>query len=360
MPFPCEGAVVSPPAAGGWFLLKADIDVPDLELRLLRDPSAPAAPPAPDGLVALAVARTIGVAPQGPPSEVLRGTFHWVMPMTLVDGRRVMVRLNRIRHPALREGVVVEERIAVLLARHAVPTAAVLGIDLECRTLPSEMLVTERIEGTSLASAEGNEAAMLAGLRALGALLRSVHEVELEGSGPTEALPDGGIAGRFEAWDSFLACRLGEHLRSCMEAGALPERDAARVAATFERWTTGGGVPTNRLLHGDPGPSNVLTAPDGTAQLVDWEDAQVGDPLFELASAAAFHPQRRWGALFEGYGWRPMGSDDVRRFWLYMLRIALARTVMRARFALTDLPDRSPAADRVRRALTGIEHGETP
>jgi len=122
----------------------------------------------------------------------------------------------------------------------------------------------------------------------------------------------------------------------------------------------GGGGPADRLLHGDPGGPNVILRADGTVGgLVDWEDALVGEPLFELASCACFHPERRWASLFEGYLGAPaLPAPDRRRFWLYVLRIALARTVVRERFAIADAPGHAPAAERVRRALQALESGE--
>lgn len=358
MPCTCEGLIAPPTAPSGWFLLKADIDAPDEQLRPLRGAQDA---PAPDPrLVARAVEEAVGLRPAGPEPVAVRGTFHWVIPVDLVDGRRVIARVSRIDHPALRAGLLVETAVAELLEREGIAAPRVLAVDTERRTLSGDLLVMERVEGAALASQEGDEAAMLSGLGALGGLLRRVHDVRLEGAGPLEVRRGGGLFGRFAQWDSFLTCRLGEHLRACVEAGALSAPESERLGERLATWTTAPGVPTNRLLHGDPGPSNVIRGADGGAYLVDWEDAQVGDPLFDLASAAAFHPERRWSALFDGYGWRPSATRDIERFWLYMARIALARTVMRRRFALPDLPGRTPAADRVRRALTGLEQGDRP
>jgi hypothetical protein len=82
----------------------------------------------------------------------------------------------------------------------------------------------------------------------------------------------------------------------------------------------------------------------------------VGDPLFDLAGCALFHPERRWPALFGGYFGRPdLPADRHGAFWRYALRLALARTVMRLRFGVADLPGRAPAAARIARALQALE-----
>ena len=90
--------------------------------------------------------------------------------------------------------------------------------------------------------------------------------------------------------------------------------------------------------------------------LIDWEDAVAGDPLFEVAFWATFHPERRWDAFFAGYRKDPLETPEDRlRFWLYFLRIALMKTVLRHRLGCTDPPGRTPASQRIQRALRGLE-----
>ena len=58
--------------------------------------------------------------------------------------------------------------------------------------------------------------------------------------------------------------------------------DRARLAVA--RWWPIGRDPLVRAwTHGDPSPSNVLIAPDGRVNFVDFEDAGLGDPSWDLA-----------------------------------------------------------------------------
>ena len=110
------------------------------------------------------------------------------------------------------------------------------------------------------------------------------------------------------------------------------------------------------LCHGDLGRPNVLTRAGEVAALLDWEDALVGDPLFDLAGWGTFvgHDERR-AVLLAGYAERaPLPADADLRYRLYYLRIMLAKTVHRRRVGWA-ATDRIPAAARLAPAIDALE-----
>ncbi|MGH7446536.1 MAG: phosphotransferase family protein [Longimicrobiales bacterium] len=341
-------------SSGGWFLLKADIDEPDSRLRSLRRPDGAHATPSVPRL-ASAVGAAVGVPVRAIESRAQPGTFHWVICALLEDDRRVVVRINRLRHPLLTAGLLLDARLGELLPAQGLRVAGTLGIDTRCGTLPFEFAVFEHIDGVRADEVDADEERTRSALRSLGSYLRAVHEIRLPGSGPVTVRPDGSLYGPLADWPAFLRCRVDEHLAVCLGAGSISAAEAAEVRETFAHLEAVAVRDADRLLHGDAGPANVLLDDADRIHLVDWEDALVGDPLFELASTASFHPPARWPALFEGYG---VMKDTVvghdRAFWVYMLRIALARTVMRQRFGIADTTGRPPASTRIQRALAAL------
>jgi aminoglycoside phosphotransferase (APT) family kinase protein len=308
-----------------------------------------------------AIEAALGVGVRVMDPSVHRGTFHWVAFATLEDGRRVVLRVNRLSHPALVSGLRTQIALSGLLATRGITCGSVLASDLSCGALSAEFVITDYMDGTLLAALETHEEDMIGGIRAVGAALKMIHALEGEGAGPVVEVSGDAASGRFDRWWNFVRHRLEEHVSHCVAAGGLTPGEASRVVGEFEAAPLCGSEPTNCLLHGDPGPANVLLVAEGGAVLLDWEDALIGDPVFDLASAALFHPERRWPALFEGYGVDPFECDDFRwRFWIYALRIALARTVMRDRFGILDVPGRTPAVHRISRALEALESGGRP
>jgi hygromycin-B 4-O-kinase len=184
-----------------------------------------------------------------------------------------------------------------------------------------------------------------------------VHAIRGARAGPLSLvqLRSGTIAGLHTSWREFMHLRLEEHLRECAAMGALSAAEAACADQAFSGPLMAGAA-SGALLHGDPGGHNFIMSGDTVAGVIDWEDAMVGDPLFELASMCTFHPERRHAAILEGHGTTlAAGSPALGRFWLYFLRIALAKTVHRQRFGYADAPGRTPAASRIQLALRNLE-----
>jgi len=344
-----------------WFLLKADLDAPDVVLRGLRADPSPDEPPE-AGRVADALERALGVRQEATVLGWTRGTFHWVARARLADGAEVAARFLRLDRPVLREGLRAGTQAAGLARGRGLPAPEPLGEAAGTEGVPP-VAVMRWVAGTPLSDLDRDEPVVERALGELGALLARLHQVVGSGAGPVAPRSgdagEGGPAGRQPGWPGYLACRLEDHLAACQAAGSLAglEAEAARRWLADGDWSGAGEV--DRLLHGDPGPANLVVDTEGNvAGMLDWEDAMVGDPVFELASCASFHPERRWPALFEGYlGRAALPAVLAGRFWRYSLRLALARTVARGRFGLADLPGRQPAAARIQRALAALAGG---
>lgn len=77
------------------------------------------------------------------------------------------------------------------------------------------------------------------------------------------------------------------------------------------------------LFHSDPHHSNLIERPDGRLQLVDWEYAAVGDPLYDLACVLAYYPaaERHSQVLLQAAGLSQAASPSMlaQATWLYTL-----------------------------------------
>lgn len=209
-----------------------------------------------------------------------------------------------------------------------------------------------RVGGASLTSLDEDEPRMSAALGEAARFLARLHRIRGHGFGPLSAgaLPQ--LAGIHERWGDYLRVRLDDHLRMCERIGAVSRRERADIEERFATLLPAIPEVPPALLHGDPGSHNFIVADGRIGGVVDWEDALLGDPLFDLASLCTFQPERRHPAIVSAYGARlEDGGDEWRRFWLYFLRIALAKTVHRHRFGYPDRPGREPAARRIQLAL---------
>jgi Ser/Thr protein kinase RdoA (MazF antagonist) len=343
------------------FYPKADLPLPD---ELLR-PHAPASEVQAAQLTAVdeICRRVFGKAPVlvRPLSE--SGTFHTLYRALLADGRRRIVRFNALseRQPDLQ--LLLDAAVMLRLAASQLPCLTVDLIDLSQRWCPWDYEILEEAPGKSLKALDHDDAQIVPVLRALGNVVARLHDIRTEGFGLLDVRPlaekaptTQRLCGTHARWSDYLTVRLPEHVGSCVDLGALTVAEAEAVFKLFEVYEATCPPPLPCLLHGDLGNHNVFS--DGTAitALIDWEDALSGDPIFEVALWATFHPERRHQAFLDGYqAVRPLPSDFGLRFWVYFLRVALAKTVLRHRLGLQDLPGRAPAALRIRKGLDELE-----
>jgi hygromycin-B 4-O-kinase len=210
----------------------------------------------------------------------------------------------------------------------------------------------DRVEGEGLTALDADEPRMVAALGWVAAFLARLHEIRGNGFGPLSAASDGRLIGLHGRWADYVCVRLDDHISACKAAGDVSMDEALEITSLFTAHRRLLEAQPSALLHGDPGSHNFIVDASRIRGVIDWEDALLGDPLFDLASLCTFHPERRHAAMLSGYGAHlDSATEPFTRFWLYFLRIALARTVHRRRFAYADRPDRPPAARRIQLAL---------
>jgi hypothetical protein len=340
------------------FYAKADLPVPDGVLRGLggRDPSPYLA------AAAALCRRVFGEAPRTVRPLEEAGTFHVLCRAELSDGRAAVVRLGALSDLGPDFLLHLDSWAFGRLRAAGLPALTVHAVDLSRSCCPYDAQVLEEARGTPLKAYDGDEERLRPLLFALGGFVARLHGIRTAGFGPFDVGPlvlgEGGarLAGACPSWAEYVLCRLEDHVARCVALGAIDGGEARRVVAAFRAADDllAGVVPC--LLHGDLGSHNVFTAGGAVTAVIDWEDCLSGDPAFEVASWATFHPDHRHQAFLDGYRReRPLGPEFGRRFWLYYLRVALCKTVLRHRLGLTDRPGRPPASLRVRKALERLE-----
>jgi len=237
-----------------------------------------------------------------------------------------------------------EAAVARYADDHGVPVARALDAD-------SGHVISERLIGRSLKEIDdaGDEAAVLAAIPDMARALAAAHRIAVDGFGLVILGSGETFRGGQPHWARYLLTRLDEHLVLLMNAGFVTAPVVKRVRRALTPLSDLPD-PVGRLLHGDCGPQNAIVDEGGTLRLYDWEDAVAGDPLFEVAQWTTFQPERRWAPFFDAYrgetDWRP----DL-TFWLYHLRITLAKTAVRALLGIADQPGRPTARQRIEESL---------
>ena len=327
------------------FYPKSDLPAGDAQLRALRD------------IPAAAVLAAAGPVAGGPWTPLpAQGTFHALFG----NGQGEVLKLNKC--PSLLENwqLHADALVARALAAAGLRCVPVLSVDCSRTALATDAERLGQAPGQPLAAYDHDDALMLPRLAIMARYLRAVHAITGQGFGfldiRSQALSGAGagagagpLRGVHRHWADYLVQQLDAHLAIVARpADATPAECAQMAALLREAWPE---PAQPSLLHGDCGSHNIFM--DGDAAVaIDWEDALLGDPLFDLAFWASFHPQRRWAVMFEAYFGRPWTPE--RTFWRYYLRVALSKSVHRRRFGYADVAGRPRASLRMQQALTAL------
>ncbi len=258
------------------------------------------------------------------------GTFHSCFRFDTVDGTFV---LRVPSNEQLAPNLLCEEWAANAAREVHFPALVPVLTDTSHYLAPFSFQILPFVEGPSDAMRLGR--------------LSRLHKVNLSGFGPlnpSDVLKGRRPSGIHDSWASYVTCCLDDHLEHCVKSGAMTEEEAERasdlingVQATFD--------PV--LLHNDLSPSNIVAE-----WVIDWENAIAGDPIWELASMCAFRADQPVEPVLEA--WHDKPRDLSHRFWVYYLRIALARTVHRARLKLSENSVYPKASRRIQLALSKL------
>lgn len=342
------------------FYPKTDLPATDLLLRNLRNQSD-----AELGLTSDVLRAAADAAFRGVTSTVSRlseqGTFHRLFLARLLDGSQFVMRFTVA--DLCWFGLTLHLENWAIHTAHAagVPTPQILLTDTSRRVCPFDFQITSWVKDRTLLNFDHDEPAMTQLLAQYGAVLAKLHSIPVRRFGlfdvrPLLDQPAKEPAGLFAEWRDYLGLQLEAHVDACERINAITHHAASRILNQFACLLPqlSGFQPV--LLHGDPGNHNAATDGHRITMLFDWEDCLAGDPVYEIAFWATFHPERRHAGMVDAYrSIQPLPDDFDIRFWLYFLRVALAKTVHRSRFGYEDRPDRPPAAQRINTALDRLE-----
>ena len=291
------------------------------------------------------------------------GTYHAVHRVTRSEDPSVVIRHTL---PGLMEqdrGLLLDDWAQCWLAQADAGVLApkVRLVRFQSDGAPFDLAIIDLARGTplrDLGDALLDDAPEI--IAAIGDALQRTHRVEGDGAGLLDVTDEEAgprPRGVHQHFSDYIDVCLHKHIAACVRAEFLDSGLAQRVERLFMHMRPALADRPMRLLHGDPGIHNICWDPDSksVSALIDWEDALVGDPLFDIAMWSTFHPPRRLAPFLSGYGLSSPTREEQQLIALYFLRIALSKTVHRLRFGIVDQPGRTPGHHRIYRGVEELE-----
>ena len=249
-------------------------------------------------------------------------------------------------------GFQLESRAMDQLAKLGLPALKLGAFNAISRAGQSPFLLVEEAPGETVTSFEDPETQQMPDqlLIEIGRMLAQVHQVTGCRAGLIDCSKED-WTGLEESWSTYLSLRLDDHLHLCSYIGAIDRRERNKIESLF--------IPEfkapSRLLHGDPGHHNMFSDCEHVTAIIDWEDALIGDPIFDIAYWGTFVRDAMRSPFISGYEKiEKLPFDFEYRYWLYYLRIAVSKTVHRHQWGIQDRPGRPPASQRIQKALSNL------
>jgi len=237
----------------------------------------------------------------------------------------------------------------------------VIRVDVSRKLCGWDYQILELLSGIGLKDIEDDASQFIDGdiLFKVGQSLAHIHQVQGQcfGFPKVVALLNSGfqgMVGNHASWESYLRTRLDEHIAVCYDNQAIDRQEAGYIERLFADFQ----YPQSRasILHGDLGNHNIVILKNNEIGFLDWEDMIVGDPVYDLAYWGTFMRDDQISGLLKGYVVQKALPDNVEVcYWVYYLRIALAKTVYRLRLGVPQRPDRPPASLRIQKAIKHIK-----
>lgn len=192
------------------------------------------------------------------------------------------------------EGIRREAAVLTMLRQTEVPVASAVLLPAD-PTFPHDLLLLDVLPGH--AAERDSEV-----LTDAGRSLRQLHDMRLPGFGLV-GTDHRQLTGTCDTWAGFLETIMAD-ARRVIPADIMPTAIHDEAAAQMLRHHIRAhlaGIDQGVLLHGDLMPRHVWDDQGRLAGLIDWGDAAVGDPLFDLARFSMAGPEA-FGNFLRGYG----------------------------------------------------------
>jgi fructosamine-3-kinase len=285
-----------------------------------------------------------------------KGTFHLLFEVLDRQGNAYIVKTSKDLYPSSSYSFLIDAWMEQQLKNWQFATLKILTVDCSREKVPFDFILMEKAVGAPMADFKQDENLYNQSIVQLGTYLAHVHTIVVEQYGLVNPFFNSACPNGFSAhWRDYIYTNLAQHLDYCLQQQILDTKTQQEIQTVFAKNAAVFSDMPPKLLHGDLNDHNVFIRNDAML-VIDWEDAICGDPIFDIALWGTFiHHHERLDYLLSGYQIIASIPDNFYlKYWLYYLRIMLAKTVVRHRFGYYKT-DKIPAIERILPPLREVQ-----
>lgn len=302
----------------------------------------------------------------------LKGTFHKIFFFKDIKDNAYVLRVSRLSSHFVDWNLYCEKLLFSHLKSVGVRTPEVFVTDCSRVFFPFDLQLISLASGSPLSVFDDDDEQISCYFLGLASNMAKYHQISGIGFGPIKIHLDSinaasPLIGLHSNWTSYINCMLEKHISHCLDSSLISMSESLEIKKYFDTFSLLFKDFTPSLLHSDLGNHNCFVVEPNIFTIIDWEDALLGDSIFDIAMWATFHPERRWKSFIREYyksanELGPIKTFTTRQswvFWLYYLRISLFKAVHRSRFGIKDNPNRPKPSLRIQRAILALRLNES-
>lgn len=206
-----------------------------------------------------------------------------------------------------------------LLRAKGIPVPMIITSREHPPTIGSPVAILSSVEGTTIKDSNLSEEEQEIIYEDLGALLRKIHEIKLEGFGKPTVV-EGKLRGAFSTYEEYRRTEdinLQESTDFLLQQGLLNTDEEEKFKKVREEILALDFGPGS-LLHGDLHDRHVFITNDLITGIIDIGGLKVGDPRFDIAMCLHFIKNEKVSEAFKkGYG--ELANDPVVKKYLIII-----------------------------------------
>lgn len=287
------------------------------------------------------------------------GTFNHLF-LIKIQAKKYIVKVESLPFRGLLNGLAREKLILENLKNYSVNFAKLNNYSLDDNN-SFFLLMMEFIQNESLFSLIQKKVKINKEILNLGIKLRDLHDIDIQiknfGIIDVKTSCAGVMKGSFDTWYEFLTHNLDLHLDICIQNQLINQKQKIFFKEIFYRNKKIFNINKKSVLHGDLSNKNIFFDYNYLPKLIDWEDALIGDPLFDIANWASFVGNEKYFKfLINGYFKDHDDYCEEKELLInvYLIRILLAKTVHRFRFGFI-INDKIPSTKRFENPIKNIK-----
>lgn len=288
-----------------------------------------------------------------------RSTYH-VLYRVRTNKHTYVLRISALRNLYSDFTFFIDQKIQDMLSALSISSVQVYTVDVERKLYPYDFMIMDFVDGVTLEdhrySAQKNV------YTDLGTIFKEIQTIPVQGVGLVNIktlLKENKFSGTSSSWKEFFYKNIHDHIEKTYALKVITKKSKETIEKIFSEKLEDLENRPLVLIHNDLATRNIIFNKTKITAILDWEDAIIGDPFWEIAFVNTFLFEEKQQLYFRAFC-KSLGINEAKLkssylYWMYFLRIMLAKVATRSVSGYYNAKGVANDKQRVMTALNNIK-----